>query len=207
LTRDNKKEKIVRTNRQSNLRSSCQSIFSLSRHLPSQFSQVVGEWLENQILIPDWTYFHYPGAIQRMEQQEQKEQQQSTSLFLRNINWSFTLCTDHNAWWWLQDAWRQLLRWWAGGQRWQTLRSLLQRCLMAGQLSPSAALRALQWTGSSPTTPKEWWCLFYLLVWWLVDAPGPPGAMCCSARTGGQGPGDFVLQLFAQHAGHHGVLY
>jgi len=23
-----------------------------------QFSQVVGEWLENQILIPDWTYFH-----------------------------------------------------------------------------------------------------------------------------------------------------
>jgi len=27
-----------------------------------QFSQVVGEWLENQILIPDWTNFHYPGA-------------------------------------------------------------------------------------------------------------------------------------------------
>jgi len=26
-----------------------------------QFSQVVGEWLENQILIPDWTYFHCPG--------------------------------------------------------------------------------------------------------------------------------------------------
>jgi len=22
--------------------------------------QVVGEWLENQILIPDWTYFHCP---------------------------------------------------------------------------------------------------------------------------------------------------
>jgi len=27
-----------------------------------QFSQVVGDWLENQILIPDWTYFHCPGA-------------------------------------------------------------------------------------------------------------------------------------------------
>jgi len=27
-----------------------------------QFSQVVGEWLENQILIPDWTYFHCPAA-------------------------------------------------------------------------------------------------------------------------------------------------
>jgi len=28
----------------------------------SQFSQVVGEWPENQILIPDWSYFHCPGA-------------------------------------------------------------------------------------------------------------------------------------------------
>jgi len=27
-----------------------------------QFSQDIGEWLENQILIPDWTYFHCPGA-------------------------------------------------------------------------------------------------------------------------------------------------
>jgi len=26
------------------------------------FSQVVGEWLENQILIPDWTYFFCPGT-------------------------------------------------------------------------------------------------------------------------------------------------
>jgi len=25
-----------------------------------QFSQVVGEWLENQILIPDWTCFYCP---------------------------------------------------------------------------------------------------------------------------------------------------
>jgi hypothetical protein len=30
--------------------------------VPCQFSQVVGEWRENQILIPDWTYFHCPGA-------------------------------------------------------------------------------------------------------------------------------------------------
>jgi len=25
-------------------------------------SEVVGEWLENQILIPDWAYFHCPGT-------------------------------------------------------------------------------------------------------------------------------------------------
>jgi len=27
--------------------------------VPGQFSQ---EWPENQILIPDWTYFHCPGT-------------------------------------------------------------------------------------------------------------------------------------------------
>jgi len=27
-----------------------------------QFSQVVGELLENQILIPDWTYFYCPST-------------------------------------------------------------------------------------------------------------------------------------------------
>jgi len=30
--------------------------------VPRQFSQVVSEWPENQILIPDWTYFHCPGT-------------------------------------------------------------------------------------------------------------------------------------------------
>jgi len=30
--------------------------------VPRKFSQVFGEWPENQILIPDWTYFHCPGA-------------------------------------------------------------------------------------------------------------------------------------------------
>jgi len=30
--------------------------------VPRQFSQDIGEWPENQILIPDWTYFHCPGA-------------------------------------------------------------------------------------------------------------------------------------------------
>jgi len=29
---------------------------------PHQFSQDIGEWPENQILIPYWTYFYYPGA-------------------------------------------------------------------------------------------------------------------------------------------------
>jgi len=28
----------------------------------AQFLQDFGEWPENQILIPDWTYFHCPGA-------------------------------------------------------------------------------------------------------------------------------------------------
>jgi len=27
-----------------------------------QISKDVGEWPENQILIPDWTYFHCPGT-------------------------------------------------------------------------------------------------------------------------------------------------
>jgi len=30
--------------------------------VPRQFSPDIGEWPENQILIPDWTYFHCPGA-------------------------------------------------------------------------------------------------------------------------------------------------
>jgi len=30
--------------------------------VPRQFSQDIGEWPENQILISDWTYFHCPGA-------------------------------------------------------------------------------------------------------------------------------------------------
>jgi len=30
--------------------------------VPHQFSQDIGKWPENQILIPDWTYFHCPGT-------------------------------------------------------------------------------------------------------------------------------------------------
>jgi len=30
--------------------------------VPRQFSQDIGEWPENQILIPEWTYFHCPGT-------------------------------------------------------------------------------------------------------------------------------------------------
>jgi len=30
--------------------------------VPRQFSQDIGQWPENQILIPDWTYFYCPGA-------------------------------------------------------------------------------------------------------------------------------------------------
>jgi len=30
--------------------------------VPHQFSPDTGEWPQNQILIPDWTYFHCPGT-------------------------------------------------------------------------------------------------------------------------------------------------
>jgi len=30
--------------------------------VPCQFSKDIGKWPENQILIPDWAYFHCPGA-------------------------------------------------------------------------------------------------------------------------------------------------
>jgi len=36
-----------------------QFLFSV---VPRQFSQVIANWPENQILIPDWTNFHCPGA-------------------------------------------------------------------------------------------------------------------------------------------------
>jgi len=29
--------------------------------VPHQFSQAIGQWPQNQILIPDLTYFHCPG--------------------------------------------------------------------------------------------------------------------------------------------------
>jgi len=35
--------------------------------VPRQFSQDTREWPENQILIPDWTYFHCPGATLLVE--------------------------------------------------------------------------------------------------------------------------------------------
>jgi len=34
---------------------------------PRHFSLVVGEWPENQILIPDWTYFHCPSTTLALE--------------------------------------------------------------------------------------------------------------------------------------------
>jgi len=34
--------------------------------VPRQFSQDTGEWLENQILIPDWTYFYCPRHPSRL---------------------------------------------------------------------------------------------------------------------------------------------
>jgi len=39
--------------------------------LPRQFSQDIGEWPENQILIPDWTCFHCPGRHPNGGQQQQ----------------------------------------------------------------------------------------------------------------------------------------
>jgi len=68
LTEGQQKIKIVRTNQQSNFRASCQSIFSLRQHHPiwlprgCSIGNRPGERPENQIFIPDWTYFHCPGA-------------------------------------------------------------------------------------------------------------------------------------------------
>jgi len=38
--------------------------------VPRQFSRDAGEWPENQILIPDWTYFHCPGTTLLTEHQK-----------------------------------------------------------------------------------------------------------------------------------------
>jgi len=37
--------------------------------IPRQFPQDIGEWPENQILIPDWTHFHCPGATLVLEKE------------------------------------------------------------------------------------------------------------------------------------------
>jgi len=50
-----------------------------------QFSQVVGEWLENQILIPDWTYFYCPGTTLTNRQSNLRSSCQSI----------FSLCRHH----------------------------------------------------------------------------------------------------------------
>jgi len=41
--------------------------------VPRQFSQDIGEWPENQILIPDWTYFHCPGATLVIEVKRERK--------------------------------------------------------------------------------------------------------------------------------------
>jgi len=38
-----------------------------------------GEWLENQILIPDWTYFHCPGATLVLDIEEPKDRRPTTA--------------------------------------------------------------------------------------------------------------------------------
>jgi len=40
--------------------------------VPHQFSQDIGEWPQNQILIPDWTYFHCPGTTLVSGQEKRK---------------------------------------------------------------------------------------------------------------------------------------
>jgi len=37
--------------------------------VPRQFSEEIGEWPENQILIPDWTYFDCPDSNRVMQHQ------------------------------------------------------------------------------------------------------------------------------------------
>jgi len=57
--------------------------------VPRLFSQDFGEWPENQILIPDWTYFHCPGATLL------NHRKQFFSLFLYS---AFSLRQRHNEW-------------------------------------------------------------------------------------------------------------
>jgi len=40
--------------------------------VPHQFSQDISEWPENQILIPDWVYFHCPGATLTRDNKKEK---------------------------------------------------------------------------------------------------------------------------------------
>jgi len=63
--------------------------------VPRQFSQVVGEWRENQILIPDWTYFHCPGATLRLgwcRQREKIDWQETRKFDCRLVRTIFIFC-------------------------------------------------------------------------------------------------------------------
>jgi len=51
--------------------------------VPRQFLQDICEWLENQILIPDWTYFHCPGAT--LKQDKIKPPLLSTGLITKKM--------------------------------------------------------------------------------------------------------------------------
>jgi len=51
--------------------------------VPCQFSQDNGEWPENQILIPDWTYFHCPGTTLVMN-----DKKWVGAVWPNSINWS-----------------------------------------------------------------------------------------------------------------------
>jgi len=53
--------------------------------VPRQFSQDIGEWLENQILIPDWTNFHCPGATLVMGTYEKESTEKKIYIFSASL--------------------------------------------------------------------------------------------------------------------------
>jgi len=54
--------------------------------VPRQFSQDISEWPENQILIPDWPYFHCPGTTLLMDRQGKINTLSNTTSVLRPIS-------------------------------------------------------------------------------------------------------------------------
>jgi len=53
--------------------------------VPRQFSLDIGRWSENQILIPDWTYFHCPDAIPKGRRSKIPEEKKNAKLQKENI--------------------------------------------------------------------------------------------------------------------------
>jgi len=69
--------------------------------VPRQFSQDICEWLENQILITDWTYFHCPGTTLVLDNGKwttENGQWKMYLFFLVCLAEEVTLCGTNEKW-------------------------------------------------------------------------------------------------------------